>query len=291
MDLAEIFRVVRRRWYVLLPGLLIAGLLAAGVFFADPTKYQSQATMELLNSQKATVAFDGNPFLSTQVALTGMVDSLSRNLNSDASLTELKALGVTGTPNAMIADNAQAPLMWLTVTGTNAAEVLKSDKILAAYAEQRLQQLQTQQSVDSGAMIRMMTIVAPQNPVAQTKTKLEYLVMVALLGLVLSLAGCFYAEARSRPRKAPQTMNVENSGDDDGEDLGGELAAEHGGDTTAETFRAAAGESEGVPGWQPFEETVQLSVLPQTAAVPGAAERANGSGSGADADAGPVWFR
>ncbi|WP_225448245.1 Wzz/FepE/Etk N-terminal domain-containing protein [Streptacidiphilus sp. P02-A3a] len=214
MDLAEISRVVRRRWRVLLSGLLVTGLLAAGVFFADPTKYQSQSTVELLNSQKATVAFDGNPFLSTQVALTGMVDSLSRNLDSDASQTELAALGVTGTPSAMIANNALAPLMWLTVTGTNAAQVLRSDQILTSYARQRLQQLQAQQSVDAGAMIRMMTIVAPQKAAAQTKTKIEYLVLVALLGLVVSLAGCFYAEARSRPLRHPRTMEVENSGAD-----------------------------------------------------------------------------
>jgi len=212
MDLAEISRVVRRRWHVLVSGLLVTGLLAAGVFFADPAKYQSQSTVELLNSQKATVAFDGNPFLSTQVALTGMVDSLSRNLNSDASLAELTKLGVTGTTNAMIANNAMAPLMWLTVTGTNADQVLTSDRILTAYAQQRLQQLQAQQSVDPGAMIRMMTIVAPQKASAQTKTKIEYLVLVALLGVVVTLAGCFYAEARSRPQLDPQTMEVENSG-------------------------------------------------------------------------------
>ncbi len=61
-------------------------------------------------------------------------------------------------------------------------------------------------------MIRMMTIVAPQKASAQTKTKIEYLVLVALLGVVVTLAGCFYAEARSRPQLDPQTMEVENSG-------------------------------------------------------------------------------
>ncbi|MFE3632753.1 Wzz/FepE/Etk N-terminal domain-containing protein [Streptomyces cellostaticus] len=201
MDLAEIFRVMRRRWYVLLPGLLLTAVLAAGVALVVPVTYQSQSTVALLNSQKATVAYDGNPFLSTQTSLTGMADSLARNLNSDGSLRELKSRGAKGTFEAKLADNAQGPLMWLTVTGTDKAAVLASDRILAAYAKERLDQFQKQQSVAPKAMIRMTTIVPPQTPVAQTKTRLEYLVMAGGLGLVLSLVAAFYVEARHRPRR------------------------------------------------------------------------------------------
>ncbi|MFF2200421.1 Wzz/FepE/Etk N-terminal domain-containing protein [Streptomyces sp. NPDC058145] len=200
MDLAEIFRVMRRRWYVLLPGLLLTAALAVGVALVVPVTYQSQSTVALLNSQKATVAYDGNPFLSTQTSLTGMADSLARNLSSDGSLRELKSRGVKGTFEAKLADNAQGPLMWLTVTGTDKAAVLASDRILTAYAKERLDQFQKQQSVAPKAMIRMTTIVPPQNPVAQTKTRLEYLVMAGGLGLVLSLVAAFYVEARRRPR-------------------------------------------------------------------------------------------
>ena len=248
MDLAEIFRVMRRRWYVLLPGLLLTAALAAGVLVADPTKYQSQATVELLNSQKATVSFDGNPFLSTQVSLTSMADTLSRDLNSDASVAALKSQGVTGSSNAMIANNAEAPLMWLTITGTNRDAVLKSDQIMANYAAQRLQQLQSQLSVTPDAMIRMMTIVPPQAPAAQTKTKIEYSALAAVLGLALTVTGCFYAEARTRPRVLPESMAVENSAaggaDDESDDS----------DSDSEDDGAAA-----------VEETVQLAALP----VPG----------------------
>jgi hypothetical protein len=200
MDLAEIFRVTRRRWYVLLPGLLLTAGLVAAVVLLVPVTYQSQSTVQLLNSPKATVAYGGNPFLSTQTSLTGMADSLARNLNSDGSVRELKSRGATGTFEAKIADNAQGPLMWLTVTGTDRAAVLASDRILTAYATDRLKQFQEQQSVDPKAMIQMMTIVVPQPPVAQTKTRLEYMIMAGGMGLVLSLIAVFYVEARRRPR-------------------------------------------------------------------------------------------
>jgi hypothetical protein len=171
--------------------------------------YQSQSTVVLLNSQKATVAYDGNPFLSTQTSLTGMADSLARNLNSDDSLRELKSRGAKGTFEAKLADNAQGPLLWLTVTGTDKASVLSSDKILTAYAEERLEQFQRDQSVATKAMIRMTTIVAPQTPVAQTKTRLEYMIMAGGAGLVLSLVAVFYVEARRRPRRPAVTAEQE----------------------------------------------------------------------------------
>ncbi|MEJ8641759.1 chain length determinant protein [Streptomyces sp. MS1.HAVA.3] len=198
MDLAEIWRVMRRRWYVLLPGLLLTAALTAAVYLLVPVEYRSQSTVTLLNSKKATVAFDGNPFLSTQASLTGMADGLARNLNSDDSKAELKALGVTGVHEAKIADNALGPYMWLSVVGTDPAAVLKSDEILTAYAEKRLLEFQTQQSVQPEAMIRMSTIVPPQKPEAQTKARLQFLVMAGALGFVLSLVATFFVEARRR---------------------------------------------------------------------------------------------
>ncbi|MEU5805963.1 chain length determinant protein [Streptomyces sp. NPDC047718] len=203
MDLAEIWRVMRRRWYVLLPGLLITAALTTGVYLLVPVEYRSQSTVTLLNSKKATVAFDGNPFLSTQASLTGMADGLARNLNSDDSRADLKAQGLTGTYEAKIADNAQGPFMWLIVSGTDPAAVLKSDQLLTAYAEKRLQEFQAQQQVTPEAMIRMATIVPPQKPEPQTKTRLQYLVMAGALGFVLSLVATFFVEARRRTPAGP----------------------------------------------------------------------------------------
>ncbi|WP_371645753.1 chain length determinant protein [Streptomyces sp. NBC_00597] len=203
MDLAEIWRVMRRRWYVLLPGLLLTAALVAGVYLLVPVEYRSQSTVTLLNSKKATVAFDGNPFLSTQASLTGMADGLARNLNSDDSRADLKSQGVRQEYEAKIADNAQGPFMWLSVTGTDPAAVLKSDQVFTAYAEKRLQEFQAQQSVTPEAMIRMATIVPPQKPEAQTKTRLQYLIMAGALGFVLSLVATFFVEARRRRSDKP----------------------------------------------------------------------------------------
>lgn len=254
MDLAEIFRVMRRRWYVLLPGLLLTACLTVAVALVVPVTYQSQSTVVLLNSQKATVAYDGNPFLSTQTSLTGMADSLARNLNSDISLRELKSRGAKGTFEAKLADNAQGPLMWLTVTGTDKAAVLASDRILTAYAKERLNQFQKQQSVAPKAMIRMTTIVPPQNPVAQTKTRLEYLIMAGGLGLVLSLVATFYVEARRRSRTA--ATQPDGTAGPDGSETAGPAGSDTAGPATSPD--RAAGEPAA-------EQTIALRTQPSWA--------------------------
>ena len=146
MDLAEIVRVMRRRWYVLIPGVLLTVALTVGAYLKVPVTYTSQSTVVLLNSQKATVAFDGNPFLSTQISLNGMADSLARNLNSDGAVAHLKSQGATCATAAKLADNAMGPLLWLTASGTDKQAVLAADKLLTGYAAERLEQFQTEQS-------------------------------------------------------------------------------------------------------------------------------------------------
>ncbi|CAM5662610.1 hypothetical protein SAVIM338S_06814 [Streptomyces avidinii] len=260
MDLAEIWRVMCRRWYVLLPGLLLTAALVAGVYLLVPVEYRSQSTVTLLNSKKATVAFDGNPFLSTQASLTGMADGLARNLNSDDSKADLRSQGLTGEYEAKIADNAQGPFMWLSVTGTRPAAVLKSDEIFTAYAEKRLQEFQAQQSVQPEAMIRMATIVPPQTPEAQTKTRLQYLVMAGALGFVLSLVATFFVEARRR--KAGQQSRRQTGSAGPSETTESTGAAGTDGPVAAPGSPGSAGSA----GSADPTATMALTVLPQSAA-------------------------
>ncbi|MER7515395.1 chain length determinant protein [Streptomyces sp. NPDC126499] len=234
MDLAEIFRVMCRRWYVLVPGLLLTAGLTVGAWLLVPVSYESQSTVAMLNSRKGAAA-DGNPFLSMEPSLTGMADSLARNVNSDASKAELKERGLSLKYEAKIADNAQGPLLWLTVTGEDRPAVLKGNRTLMAFTAQRLNDLQAEQAVPADAMIRITTIVPPQNPEAQLKSKIQNLVMAAGLGIVLSLVATFFAEARRRGR-TPAKHRQEPARTPDAEpapgasaparpaDLGGDLA-------------------------------------------------------------------
>ncbi|MBT2468178.1 chain length determinant protein [Streptomyces sp. ISL-66] len=281
MDLAEIWRVMCRRWYVLLPGLLLTAALIAGVYLLVPVEYRSQSTVTLLNSKKATVAFDGNPFLSTQASLTGMADGLARNLNSDDSKADLRSQGLTGEYEAKIADNAQGPFMWLSVTGTRPDAVLKSDEIFTAYAEKRLREFQAQQSVQPEAMIRMATIVPPQTPEAQTKTRLQYLVMAGALGFVLSLVATFFVEARRRQagrqsRRRPESEPPPAT-TGSGRRPGSAASSEPAGTARAAGATGAAGTAEASESAESAESADPTATMALTVLPPSAAYRSTGS--------------
>ncbi|HZP53020.1 MAG TPA: hypothetical protein VFB40_17735, partial [Actinocrinis sp.] len=69
MDLAEVVRVIRKRWYVMVPLLLLTIALTVGVDRAIPTKYQATSELSLLASQSATTGTEkvpgtGNAFLN-----------------------------------------------------------------------------------------------------------------------------------------------------------------------------------------------------------------------------------
>ncbi|MFF0754114.1 chain length determinant protein [Streptomyces sp. NPDC004267] len=264
MDLAEIFRVMRRRWYVLVPGLLLTAVLTAGAWFLVPVSYQSQSTVAMLNSRKGAAA-DGNPFLSMEPSLTGMADSLARNVNSDAAKADLKAEGLTLKYEAKIADNAQGPLLWLTVTGEDRDAVLKGNKTLMAFTAQRLKELQADQKVNPESMIRITTIVPPQTPEPQLKNKIQYLVMAAGLGVVLSLVATFFAEARRRGAKPKHRQEPDGRQEPENRQAPGprEAAGPESADTPRPTAADLVEESFGAEPEPPRDQpTVQLPVLP-----------------------------
>lgn len=279
MDLAEIVRIMRRRWYVLLPGLLLTVALTAGAYLKVPVTYTSQSTVVLLNSQKATVAFNGNPFLSTQISLNGMADSLARNLNSDASTAHLKAEGARCPTVAKIADNALGPLMWLTARGSDKAAVLAADRLLTTYAAERLEQFQTEQAVTPQAMIRMATIVPPQNPVAQNKTRYEYLVLAMLMGIVVSMVATFYLDARLRTSGGHGTRRRTSARP--GEPDTGTATADTAGADTA-TVRTTGGGSTGT-GTPAERHPAQVRSAPSWSTPSGRAPAPRGT-DGADPD-------
>lgn len=213
MDLAEVVRVIRTRWYVTVPLLLLTMVLTVGVDLSIPTKYQATSELSLLSSQSATAGTDkvpgtGNAFLSFDTSLNDTADFLVRRLGSNDAATDLKNLGVTETYAVALAANAQGPFMTLTATGTNPEHVLTSMNTLTDYTARQLEAVQAQAGVKPVDMIRSMVIVPPGPPTPQTKTKVQDVLGVAIGGLVISFLSTFiveniFASRRRRRRRVP----------------------------------------------------------------------------------------
>lgn len=207
LDMREVLRVIRKRWYVTMPIVLITICLAAVANAVLPTTYQSECSISLLNSPDvaAEAPNNGNPFLSFSQALTVTADFLGRRLASDESAKALKARGLTGTYGVKLADNAMGPFLTLTVTGDDPAQVEKSIAVLNTFTAEQLKTMQAEQKAPAGSQIASTVIVPPQAPQAQTKSKLQYVALIGLAGLAVAFLAAFLTEnllgIRRRPSK------------------------------------------------------------------------------------------
>jgi len=172
VNLAQILRVVRARWYVVLPAALITIAASILTFVLTPVSYQSQSTICLLDTTIRTTpgtTTGENPFLSFSSSLIATADFLSRSLTSDATAQELTTQGVTEKYTATLATNAQGPFITLTLTGDDPAHVLQSTRTLTAYAGTKLREIQVLSGVPQSSMIKMAVIVPAQQPVPLLK--------------------------------------------------------------------------------------------------------------------------
>ena len=196
MDFGEMFRVMRRRWYVVIPALLLTIVATAGVYVAWPTSYRSEVQLSLLASRSVAQSQGdaGNPYLAFTPGLDSVVDILGRNLSSNDSVAQLRALGVTYPYTAGIATNAQGPFLAIDVTGHNAAEITRSMPVIVSFTQRRLAEMQSASSAPKDTQIQAVLIAPPSTPAPVTKTKIELVAAVAVLGLVFSFLLSFIVD-------------------------------------------------------------------------------------------------
>lgn len=210
MDIGELIKLCRRRWLVLTCALVIVAIATVAAFITVPTKYESQAQLTMLNSQKITNQQGdlGNPYLAFSQTLSVDVDFLTRYLVSDDAVKQLASRGVTEQFTAAFADNALGPFMQLTVTGTNRAHTLQSTQTLISFAQERWSALQTASSAPSSTLVALAPIAPPSTPTPVLKSKIELVGGVAIIGIVGSfllavIVDRSRSERRPPPRKRP----------------------------------------------------------------------------------------
>lgn len=204
MDLGELFRVIRRRWYVFFPAVILAAGLGGGAYVLVPSEFESYSTISLLSSPRQTAAGtngNDNPFLTFDSSLIATADFLGRTLTSTDTQEELNSRGVTEKYTVGLAENAQGPFLTITVTGSDKQHLLASTDVLTKYAGTKLAAIQAANGVSSTDMIRMTVILPPQEPTEKLKRKMQLVIAAAGVGMVIAFLVTFLVEARVRARR------------------------------------------------------------------------------------------
>lgn len=189
VTIGEILAVLRRRWYVMVPMVLIGVLAAGHLYRSVPVSYQSQSSVALIDSKavaELAPAF-GNPIANAGGTLVVTADVLIRTLSGADAARDLHGLGVTDPYTVSFAANASGPTLTLTVTGTDREKVLRETNILTGFAGEQLGALQAAAKVEPAYFVQTTPVVLPQIPRPQLKTRYQQV----LSGLILCTTAGF----------------------------------------------------------------------------------------------------
>jgi len=185
MNLAGAMRALVRRWYISIPGILLAVGLAVGVWAAVPPGYERSATQLLLPGTDS-IPEDANPFLYLS-GLSVAADVVVQGVGAENILDEIS----TAYPGAAVEvsrDTSTAgPVIVITVTATSDADAEAVLQELVGRTEIVLDELQDSQDVPASARVTVAPITVDGQSVLQQRERLVLTAGVALAVTVLAL--------------------------------------------------------------------------------------------------------
>lgn len=204
MLMAEVAALVRRRWYLMLATVLLAGGIGYGAWANVPAQYESQTTVVLLPPANKEVT--GENRLLGLGTIGQAVDVMIRSMSARDVRLEIEGSAPDATYTVTPDFTSNAPLMLLTVAGEKQAVDELMTRLLDE-VPQRLEEIQNAVSTPEQWQIMSLPVARDPEPVAQTKAKIR--TTVALVGGVLVLGLLVVAGLdsllRSRTRRARAT--------------------------------------------------------------------------------------
>lgn len=223
MNFADTLRGLARRWYIVIPGLMLATVLAIGTFTVVGPGYQRTATQLLLPGEGTIPEGATNPFLFLG-GLTQSADVLVRSLNSEEVAGEVER-NFPGTEIAVSRDpSTSGPIILITVTAkTNAYAAGALDDVVAS-SSGILDRLQRAQNVKVVDRITISTLTHDQTSTLQQRNRLGATAGVGAGVVILTILGASLMEGLSRRarrgmREGGRTGETEE-GEDEPDDAG-----------------------------------------------------------------------
>lgn len=220
MTLADTLRGLVRRWYIVVPGLILAVAAAIGAFSQIPPGYERSATRLLLPGLGTVPEGATNPYLFLG-GLTQATDVLVRAVGGEEAIGELVAAH-EGLEVAVTRDpSSSGPVIQLTVTAESDSDAAMALDALIEQSTETLERLQTEQDVRPVDRITLTTLTASTEGALQQRTRLVVsagagLVVGVLTLVVASLVDGFARKKRAHTREGD--VDASSGADGDPED-------------------------------------------------------------------------
>lgn len=201
MNIADTLRGLLRRWYVVVPGILIAVAGAIGAYTVIQPGYERTATQLLLPGEGTVPPGVTNPYLYLG-GLTQGSDIVVRVMQGEDAAGKVIE-EYPGTEVLVQRDpTVSGPVIQIRVTATTDEAAAGALAALVAKSEVVLEQLQTDQNVSRDDRMSISTLTQDTVSTLQQKTRLVMSAGVALGLVVLTLIVASLVDGLSRrPRR------------------------------------------------------------------------------------------
>jgi hypothetical protein len=209
VNLADTLRALLRRWYIVVPGLILAVVVAIGAGQMIKPDYERTGT-QLLLPGTASIPEAGNPYLY----LGGLSQAADVLVTTMSSANELDPI-LDGHPGAEIVVSrdpaTSGPMLLTRVTARTDADAQQILTAVIARTEHALDNLQDVDGITAGNRIGIKTITLDEQSTLQQKTRLLGVVGSGLaVGLLALLVAALVdgLSTRRRRRAAPASSDA-----------------------------------------------------------------------------------
>jgi hypothetical protein len=196
VDLFDVARSCFRRWYVVLPLMLITTWFAYNAYTSVKPVYYSNAVIGLappssrLDQSELGVPVPRNGLLD--VGGAPLIAQMGAIGLSDPSVVQ-RVVAAGGQPNYISklfpvpATSPPLPLIMIEATENQSADAIKTVEAVIAQADSTMRNLQAQAGVPDGQMVQTFMVSPPSQPAAGTPSRTRSTISIFLAGAGLSV--------------------------------------------------------------------------------------------------------
>jgi len=180
------WRLLMRRWYVVVAGLLFTVLLCAAAIKVVPVKYETNSAILLLPPKSSVIQDGGNPFL----ALGGLdvaAGVVARAMSDRTSQQAVAKAGATGTYTIAPDAVSGGPVLLITGDAITPAEAQKTVDVVSQLLPKELESVQDNAGISSPSQIQSRLLTRDGVALPVRKPLIRALLVAILAGLALTL--------------------------------------------------------------------------------------------------------
>jgi capsular polysaccharide biosynthesis protein len=224
MDLVSTARIVRRRWYAAVVGVVCTLIGTAVVLTMAPT-YEATSVLVLLapNTPSAATTTPGaapapvNPYQAFDSSITITADLMSTQVMQPRVVDELVRRGASPDYTVATDPDTGGPTVTITAEAATGQQAVATTRLVSAEFRRQLTERQAQAGAPRSSLITASPVVTPTSADRLVSGRIRALVAVLGVGMVLSIGLALVAEAvalgleRRRTRRAPPAPSAHDA--------------------------------------------------------------------------------